>query len=241
MTLLEPFLHPNGKNDDFLFEGSYVVYNKNYANYMQLGYFSPQTSAIIQSKTPIKRKNFKLDVYFALDNVQKGGNGFGFWVSSPLKLGGFYGRNKDFKGFGVVISTKKAPYVEYICSNQKRSQRIYLKDTKGSHQISFVHQYPNLKVLYKPARKSKYEVLIETKTNVDGNSVFGISGHTGNAETVLKVYSVLGTSMKPLKDTYVAGSSQKSSPLVLVIGILSILGLVYYLMSKQKKSEKQLK
>lgn len=240
MTLLDPFIQENAKNDHFTMEGSYVVYNRSYVNYIQMGYYAPQSRAIIQSKEPIKRKNFKLDVFFTLDNVQKGGNGFGFWISEPMTQGGFYGRNKDYKGFGVVVCTKYAPYVEYMCSGGKRSKRIYLKDKMGSHQISFEHQYPMMKIYYKPGKSIEKQLLIETKSTVESNYIFGISGHTGGSSTVMKVYSVMGTSMRGLKESFVVGQQQKSSPVVMVIGIISVIALIYYLTTRQKKTEKDL-
>ena len=238
-TLLEPYISENAKNDFLSFDGHYVVHNRGYVNYLQLGYLSPRTSAIIQSNEPVKKKNFKIDAYFTLTNTKKGGNGFGFWISSPLTLGGFYGRNKNFTGFGVVIATKGgSPYVEYIPSTGKRSKKVYLRNLNASQIITIEHQHPKLKVYYKSTRDNKRELVVDTMSPLEATHVFGVSGHTGETNGVMKIYSIMGTSIKGLQDTFKVENTQKSSPLVMFLGIIAILSLVYYLAKRQKKSEK---
>lgn len=239
-TILEPFVQENCKNDDFTFEGSFVVYNRSLSNFMQIGYFAPGTKALIQGKEPLKRKNFKIDIYFSLDNIQKNGDGFGFWISSPLHSGDLYGRNSNYTGFGVTICTTRNPHIEYIDSKGKRSKRMALKNLEGSQIITIIHQSPNVEIFYKSAKASKKELVYKTKSFIESNSVFGISGHTGQSETVMKIFSIVGNSIKGYNETFKVGQSEKSSFLVMFIGICGILGLVYYLSTKQKKYEQRM-
>ncbi|ORD94085.1 hypothetical protein ECANGB1_1174 [Enterospora canceri] len=235
ITLIEPFVNENGKNDTFVYDGDYVVSCKGYSNFIQLGYYTSQSNGIVQTREPFKKKNFKFEIYFTLDSVQKGGNGFGFWVSSKLTSGGFYGRNKDYKGYGVCVSTKGTPYVQFMNSNNQRSKKITLKDPTGSHVIIFENQHPNLRVLYKSSKSNKKELLWAGSTNVEPTFVLGASAHTGGSQTVLRVFSLFGSAMRGIEETFVPSEQQKSSPVVMILGIISICVLIYYLYTKQNK------
>ncbi|KAL6122617.1 hypothetical protein NUSPORA_00289 [Nucleospora cyclopteri] len=241
LTLLNPHVKENGRNQNFIYDGYYTVLTKGYSNYTQLGYYSPNVNATLQSKEPIKRKNFKFEINFTLDNLSKGGRGFGFWISSPLKTGPFYGRNSDYKGFGVILDTSANSFLQFVDSDGTKGKKVYLKSPTFIQALFISHEYPRVSITYS-APKQKGEIIYEGNSNIQVSHVLGISGHTGNSSTVMKLFSIMGNSLTTVKKEFVAGESQKSSKTILFIGAAGILSLVYYLYTKQnRKNLDQLK
>ena len=235
VTLLEPFVNENGRSDSFIFDGSYTVANRGYNNYIQLGFIGHHSNGILQSIEPIKRKNFKVDISFTFDYINGSGNGFGIWISSPLELGNLYGRNKNYIGLGVCISTTGKPYIQYLDSNGNKSNKLYIPNLNVIQTLTIIIQHPNITIYYTNGKNNVKQLLWKGQLSLDPGVVFGISGHTGLSTTIMKIFSVTGIPVKRIEETVKIGETQKSNFLVTLIGIVSIICLVYYLYTTQAK------
>lgn len=232
LSMLAPHASENGRNDYFEFEGQYLTVARTQTDFTQLGYPSPGTSAFLQTKEPIKLKNFKFSIAFEL-KPQLGGAGFGFWFSEKLSKSNYYGRNSEFKGIGIIIDTKKQPFVKFVSSEAFKEKIIYPNFAQGPCTLTVNSLSGKMSIKLKVGM-SEYDVYNGPAT-VDSSYVFGISGSTGTATSVLKVLSIEGYSIKKIKTPYVKGETQKSNKIITLFGICFIGGLGYYLYRKQAK------
>lgn len=232
LSLFSPHVGENGRNEFFEFDGHFLSISGSQDDHTQMGYFSENTGAVVQSREPIKQKHFKFEVDFDF-TPEPHGNGVGFWLSDKLIPGSFYGRNSNYTGFGMVIDASDRPAARVVdSSGNVKSKTVYPR--MGTHCKAVFIVHGNKVIASLNVQGTEY-VLYSGEATVLPDCMVGLSTSSGKSKSVLYLYSIAGYSLKKIKDVYVKGETQKSGKLILLLGLLCIAGLIYYLYKKQGK------
>lgn len=233
LSLLHPHVSENGRNDFYNYDGHYLIKSRTRSDYSQLGYDHMNTAGIVQMKEPLKHRNFKFEIEFSLE-PQQGGIGSGFWISEPLSVGEYYGRNSNFKGIGVIIDTKNRSFARFIDTSQpalNKTVNIKLSSKINELVLENIGNKLHVKLYIDGTEYLIYSGIAK----INPSYVFGISHATGGSTSPLKINGIAGFQLAKKKPVYVKGEAPKSRKLVLFVGFSCILGLMYYLYTKQAK------
>lgn len=233
LSLMHPHVSDNGRNDFYAYGGQYVVRTRAPTSYSQICYTSPNSSGFVQMKEPVRQRNFKAEIEFSL-KPQQGGVGYGFWLGSKISPGTHYGRNGDFTGMGVIISTRTRPSVKFVDTNQSVKEKV-LYPNFGDAYNRLVFENANNKLLVRLFVGKNEYVVYDGPSTLSPEYVLGISGATGDTNAALRISSIVGYTIKRIRVDYVRGEAKKSSWLVVLVALCCVGGLVYYLFTKQQK------
>lgn len=231
-SLAQPHVADNGRNAYYAMDGEYTVVTHSSNSFVQLGYRSPNTSGILQMKTPIKKKAFKLEINF--ECISNTDNAFGFWISSPLSSGNYYGRNVDFSGVGIVVNNNSKLSMQVINKTgvQTKSSKLFYPKLQPSNN-KLIIEYISGILTVKLSNFKDNILLYNEKVHLNNTMVFGISNSNGKSIHPLIIRNISGYLLTKLPPKFVKGSGKSNSNLIVFFGICTILGLVYYLYSKQ--------
>lgn len=233
-SLMHPHVSDNGRSDFYTYGGQYLVKTRTRSDYTQLGLLHPNTKGFVQMKEPLKHKNFKFEIEFSLES-EGDGDGCGFWFSDPLSLGDYYGRNGGFKGIGVIIDTKKKPYIKFVDTAQPTLSKTTSISLDGN-MCDLVFENLGGKMHVKFFSNDNEYPIYSGVSNFSPSYVFGVSHSTGQSSSVLRINNIVGYTLIKPKNVYVKGETRKSRKLVFFVGFCCIGGLFYYLYNKQAKS-----
>jgi len=237
-SLLPPFVALNGVSESFLFEGQYLLKTRSRSDVVQLGYNSRNSTGLLKTKEPIKVKDFSFSIDFSLNFVSQGGKnaGFGFWlIQNPQNIKGFYGNSPNFKGIGVVIDIEGGtPYIRFIDSSASKHQSKALRSEAKALNLKFERK--DKKILVKFEEYDKEHVLFSGEVKIPKELYFAVTSFSGKSEAFISINRIVANKILTMnKKIYVKGGKRKLSSVVLVLGSVTILGLVYYLYSKAPK------
>jgi len=235
-SLMRPYVEDNGKSFNYKYSGDYLVTMRTKNDSVQLGFQAPNSVGFLQSKEELKKKNARFEFEFTM-SAKEGEPSYGFWLSSELSEGSFYGRNADFKGIGVIVDLKDSPKVFLTDPSGKIRSPVYPTFQSGLRNKIVIECLKESILVKLITGHTKEMVVGEEKRGLDVPYYIGISCSTGKSSSPLEVKNIYCYSLTKIREKYVKGERPGRNWLTLSIGLACIAGLAYYLYQKQIKDE----
>ena len=238
LSLIPPHFGANGREDFFDFDNHFLIKTKTRRDHTQLGYRAQNSFGIVKTKESFKFKDIETNIEFTLHDVSKGGknSGFGFWlIENPENSLDYYGVNRNFKGCGVIIDIEGTPYAKFVDNSNSTRKTISLRAPENENfKIQFSNQ--NKKFIVKLFISDKENILYEGPVTLPEKVNIAITSFSGSSQSTLRLERIFSQSFLPgPKKKTVRGERKGKNGFIYFIGACSIIGLAYYLYSKERK------
>lgn len=233
LSLSRSHVGENGRNPHFVYSGAHAIITQSRDDHSQLGYLSSLSRGTVQTRDSLRHSHFKIEVDFSFSKNNGKGTA-GFWISDELSTGTFYGRNKDYKGIGVLITEDgqlNASFVDSI--NNKPTKPIRVGKGNQLAKISIIKKGKSISAYIKV--DGKEHLIYSGRVGMGKGMKFGISADSGTEGSPLSIYSISFFSFAGPKKLFLKGEGKKSNFFVCLAAVAGIIWLVYYLYTKQIK------
>lgn len=261
LALYDPPLDNNGTSAKYEFKGDYSVtsYTSRGGSNTQLGYDSPESSAMLVSKVQTMTENYRIDYKIRLHRSeisQKANGGIAFFITRDpeIKKGNAFGVTENFDGALVVLDFKGdasgKPFIGAVVKNgiaynpATRGQEILTKAFINESlliddtDLTVMLEHENNKLMVWFGKPTDESLLLTLKSDILGKGCYaGISSSQNGGSPLVRLYGIRfyeisfsgGDFMSPEEP------KKKTNKMVWVILILVGVGIGYYLFSNYKK------
>lgn len=235
-SLVYPHVPSNGKSPNVEFKNDYLIRTKSRSDYTQLGHKHAESFGMIKFTKELGIRDYNVEIDFSLIDGENGGKdaGFGFWIDREPENGpSFCGKSSKIGGMGVFIDSSNQPSIKYVDSLGTR--RSLSNISKTSYNIALLIEKRKSNISIKVTHQGKSNILYEGVCKISAESFLYITSFSGKSDSTLNINRILFNRVFQIDNRVYVKGKRKSNTFVIIIGLFSIAGLIYYLLIKREK------